>query len=509
MSDPFLPPAPVPPPPYVPPAPTKGSRLPLLIGLVVLVLGLAGGGFVAFKVLGDDDKKDAGKSAEKEIVFPEKWDERILPYTEIASKERDLDFKHPVEVRFLSNTDFEKDFKADEEELNDSDKKEIEQFTGMLRAVGMISGDVDLYKAFNDFQSSGTLAYYSTEEKRITVRGTKITPAMKSTLVHELVHVLQDQNFDIGARTEAFSEDAEDGDTPDNESSVFDAIVEGDASRIESQYRESLSEAEQRRLDASEEEQNEDANDAYKKLPKIVVTLETAPYALGEAVVAAVAEDGGNDAVDDLFTDTPKHEAALLDAFEVLTDDTDADDVDVPELGAGEEKFASGEFGSLTLFFMLAERLPLKDALATADGWDGDKYVAYTSGGKSCVQIALEGDSDDDRDRMETSLRAWANKTPGSPISVERDDDLVRFRSCDPGTKGPAGKDASQDALTLVTARTYLGVTLMKGGATPSRAGCLSDALLRNFTIAQLNDEKLADDPAVKEKIQGLAASCS
>lgn len=490
-----------------PPAPlAKKSRTPFVIITLVLILAVGGVGFAAFTVLKDDDKKD-GSTTEK-IDFPDKWDERILPYVKIAAKERDLEFEHPVEVRFLPPAEFEKDFRADEEELTDEDRKEIEQFTGMLRAVGMISGDVDLYKAFNEFHTSGTLAYYSLEDKRITIRGTSITPAVKSTLVHELTHVLQDQHFDIGTRTKELSEDSEDGDVDDNESTVLDAVIEGDASRIETQYRDSLSKKEQKALDDSAADQNEDASETYKKLPKIVVTLETAPYTLGEAVVQAVAEDGGNDAVDDLFTDTPKHEAALLDAFEVITGDTDAEDVDLPDLADGEEKFSSGEFGSLTLFFMLAERVPLKDALAAADGWGGDRYVAYDRDGTACVQIAFAGDTDEDADRIFSTLTAWGKAAPGAPVTVEREDGQVHFTSCDPGKKGPSGKDASQDALTLVASRTYLGITLMNQRASAQVAGCLANSLLREFTIAQLNDDQLAADPKVQAKLRGLAAAC-
>lgn len=476
-----------------------------MIITLVLVLAVGGIGGAAFVVLKDIGKKDTDST---KIDFPDEWDKRVLPYVKIAAKERDLEFKHPVEVRFLKPAEFEKDFEADEDELTDQDRKEIDQFTGMLRAVGMISGDVDLFKAYTDFHSSGTLAYYSMEDKRITVRGTKITPAVKSTLVHELVHVLQDQHFDIGTRTRELAEEAEDGDVENNESVVLDAVIEGDASRIQTQYRDSLSKKEQEALDDSESEQSEGASAAYKKLPKIVVTLETAPYTLGEAVVQAVAEDGGNDAVDRLFTDTPQHEAALLDAFEVLAGDTDADDVEVPGLDEGEEKFASGEFGSLTLFFMLAERVPLAEALAAADGWGGDQYVAYDRDGTACVQIALAGDTDEDTDTMLSTLRKWGKAAPGAPVAVELEDDQVHFTSCDPGKKGPSGKDASQDALALVASRTYLGVNLMNQGASARVAGCLADSLLREFTIAELNDEELAADPAVQAKLQGLGAAC-
>ena len=89
-------------------------------------------------------------------------------------------------MRFLPPEEFEKTVTTDDKELDKDDRTELKQFTGLMRALGLISGDVDLFAAFNDFSGAGTLAYYSFEDKRITVRGQRITPAMRSTLVHEL-----------------------------------------------------------------------------------------------------------------------------------------------------------------------------------------------------------------------------------------------------------------------------------------------------------------------------------
>lgn len=55
-----------------------------------------------------------------------------------------------------------------------------------MRAFGLITGDVDLFAAISEFSGAGTLAYYSFEDERITIRGQTVTPAVRSTLVHEL-----------------------------------------------------------------------------------------------------------------------------------------------------------------------------------------------------------------------------------------------------------------------------------------------------------------------------------
>ena len=59
---------------------------------------------------------------------------------------------------------------TDDEKLTADDRAEIEHFTALMRAFGLISGDVDLYKAFKDAYGGGTLAYYSFDDKRSAER---------------------------------------------------------------------------------------------------------------------------------------------------------------------------------------------------------------------------------------------------------------------------------------------------------------------------------------------------
>ncbi len=54
-------------------------------------------------------------------------------------------------------------------------------------------------------------------------------------LVHELTHALQDQNFDLGKRFDEL--DKADDANSSAASSGFDALVEGDARRIEDKWR--------------------------------------------------------------------------------------------------------------------------------------------------------------------------------------------------------------------------------------------------------------------------------
>jgi hypothetical protein len=188
--------------------------------------------------------------------------------------------------------------------------------------------------------------------------------------------------------------DEESEDQPStSESSVLDGIIEGDAERVARLYKQSLPPKQRRAVDRSSRQESAAAMKRLKRVPKVLLTLVASPYTLGEGLVQVVAADGGNDAVDDLFRDTPTHETALLDPLRVLTGDTGAEQVDLPEIEDGEKALdSSGEFGVLTWYLMLAERLPLKTALATADGWGGDAHVAFTRDGASCMRASYEGE---------------------------------------------------------------------------------------------------------------------
>ena len=440
-------------------------------------------------------------------AYPAQWDSRIAPYAKIAEKQRGLQFKHPVAVRFMPPAKFEKTV-TDDEKLTADDRAEIEHFTALMRAFGLISGDVDLYKAFKDAYGGGTLAYYSFDDKRISVRGETLTPAVRPTLVHELTHALQDQYFDIGDRMKKLDKESEKGPST-SESSVLQAINEGDAERVATLYRGTLTAAQRKALAASEKAQSDEADTRLKGVPKVVLTMVGSPYALGQGLVETVAADGGNARVDKLFRDPPTHETALLDPFRVLDGDAGATKVAIPKLADGEKKFDSGELGVLTWYLMLAQRLPLHEALAVADGWGGDAYVGFDRDKTSCARIDYAGRTAADTTRMLSALQQWVARVPGSRATAVRDGELVRFESCDPGKTVRIGKDESEDALSLAATRAALGAVFLRAGAQAPVARCAAGKLVDAFPVSKLSDPSFgAHDPAVITRVQRLVASC-
>jgi len=477
---------------------SSDSDIPLWTIFVAIAVMLVGAGLAAYVLLTQEGDESDGRS------YPDAWDPRIAPYVQVVEKQRGLSFMHPVPVRFLPAKEFKETVTADKSKLDKEQREQIDQFTGLFRALGLLAGDVDLFDAFNDAHGSGTLAYYSPEDEEVVIRGEKVTVASRAVVVHELTHVLQDQHFAIGDRLDRLRRANEK--TTSTEYDVFDAIVEGDAERIATRYRESLPERQRRALARSEEKQREDIFTEYEKVPKVVLTMMSSPYTLGEAMVQTAAANGGNTAVDKLFRDPPKHDSVLLDPLPGLAGKDSTTREHAVELGDGEDEFVSGEFGALGIYFMLAERTSVLDALSAVDAWDGDAFVGFRREDTTCARAAVHGATTQGTGRLFDAFRRWAAGSPGSSAHVQRDGALVRFESCDPGTTARAGRDASIDALTVVSIRSQLGAEFVKQGLPSGAARCIADTAVHEFPMSTLTAARLG--AADTERLRQIAASC-
>jgi hypothetical protein len=467
--------------------PTTPRRRWLPVVAVVLVL-LAGAG-VVYGVL----VRDTGPP------HPDSWDPRVAPLAEVVAKERGLDFEYPVYVDFLDEEKFTEKVTADDEDLTDEDRKEIEQATGLLRALGLIEGDLDLFETSNELRGAGVVGYYSFEDERIRVRGTEMTPAVRSTLVHELTHVLQDQHFDLETKTAKVEDDSA-------ASSGLDALIEGDARRIEQEWRDGLSEEERTEVEEDLEARSDgyDEEAAEIDIPEVLTTMMSSPYSLGEALLAVAVQEGGDRAVDALFERPPTTDEHALDPWTLVQDHAVAIDVDEPELAEGEESFDDGPFGAVMWLLVLAERIPVKEALTAADGWGGDAYVAFEREGTACVRIDYRGDTRQDVGQMKRALTSWVRRLPEAEASVRRKGTLLRFESCDPGPQAAGvATQSSQEAVTLALSRTYLSLNLGKAGLETPLARCAADRLIREFTLEELNDPTID-----RERVQAVMAPC-
>lgn len=437
--------------------------------------------------------------------YPDHWDSRVDDLVDYVEKERGLDFEHPVYIDFLSEEDFEEQVTSEETDLTDEDKEDIEHDGAVMRALGLLDHDVDLFDAVNDLYGGGVLGLYDPEDERIRVRGEKLTLAVKATLVHELTHVLQDQHFDLEGKSKELEEIDDSSQT-----AAWQALVEGDANRIQTSWTQDLPADDKKQLAEDAAEEQKATLRKLKDVPPFLRTSLGSSYAFGEALLALATQIDGDDEVDDLFEHPPTTEEQLLDPWTLLTDEEEPVEVDTPGLAKGEKDFDDDTFGSPSLLFVLAERIDPKQALAAADGWGGDHYVSFERGRTTCIRIDYRGDTKRDVTEMRTALRQWIEDGPAGVAKVSDHDGGLLFESCDPGRDAVTGNGGSQAALELAVGRTALATEGLSQGASEKQARCFADGIIDEFTTKEFESLNTTGDPDqdMVTRIQAIAAAC-
>ena len=441
--------SPPPEPPPFPYAPSRRKTNPVIV--VLAIVGtfalLAGGAAYIFR-----DTRHGPP-------HPKEWDPRVLDIVQFDEQHRGLTFKQPVFVDFLDAQAYSDRVRTDQSSLTDDEKKQLAASEGELRALGLSTSTLNLLDATNQLVDTGTLAFYDPDTERVTVRGSDITVDLRVTLVHEFTHVLQDQHFGIGRkRTDKFS--------TSQERSGFRTVLEGDAVRIENEYIDGLSADDKAQYEQTHDQEVASATAGLADVPVALQALQSAPYLLGPPLIDLLDADGGETEVDGVFKDPPTTDEQLLDPPTLLSHQP-AIDVQAPALPDGlseDSQVDSGDFGALSWYIVLAERIDPLVALQAADGWGGDAYIAYQQNGNTCVRLNWQGDTSTDQQEMQDALNQWVAAMPAGAASVTGDGGLLRLDACDLPNSGITLNNRANDAIQIPAARSQFMLDAVKSG---------------------------------------------
>lgn len=331
-----------------------------------------------------------------------------------VAEARGLEFLRPVEVELADGDAFEARLLED----FDEDADQIEQVEVFYKALGLLDPGADLLEELRAIYSAGVLGFYDPETDELVVRGTSLTPYVRKTIVHELVHAIDDQHFEL---------DREEYDERKDELATgFTAVVEGNARRIEQQWIDEQPDDVQEQADAEERAFADGIDvDAF---PEILLFEIGAPYELGKIFVEAIIGERGDRAVDAALEDPPTTSEQVL--FPPLYTQRQAR-VEVPPPPADGEVVDDGVVGALFWFGLFTTggtTVPPQDAFGAIQGWGGDWAVTWMDGDAACARIDVVGDTPEDTDELEDALRAWAEDSAAADVSIV--DDRVRVDSC-------------------------------------------------------------------------------
>lgn len=315
----------------------------------------------------------------------------------------------PVERKLLSVEEVRQ--RTLDEFKEDTTPEDWENDRHVLAALGLIQPDLDLYDLLLRLYSEGVAGFYDPDTKELVlVSAQGMSVYDQVTFAHEYNHALQDQNYDV--RKMGFSKEGWENDS--EKAAAAQALLEGDSSLLEEQYKATLSRAQQREYDRIA---NAFDVSVYFELPDFLLQDFLFPYQQGLDFVRRYYDEGGWPRVDEVWRDPPvsteqiihpeRYEAGdrpLVVARPALTD----------TLGAGWKQIESNVMGEWYTYLILAygvdpdTRLADRTAYEAAEGWGGDGYAAYYNDAAQQIVLALQWEWDSEADAEEFA-RAFAD----------------------------------------------------------------------------------------------------
>ena len=367
-------------------------------------------------------------SHSSQTSWPNRWDPRVAPLVSFVEQARGRPFQHPVKVTFLSESAFDDKVIGSANArkgwvtlrdgtalpalvCSDSPQSSWARCNVNGRALdpdrdaavllGFISPTASVDVEFGDLTGGDIVGVFRPRQGDILVRG-QLDATKSVTIVHELTHAWQTQQFG------RVLDKAKDGD----ERMALRALVEGDAVRIENQYRDSLPADQQDAIHSAEEQDfrqwtsKEDKRSAQAEVGDSSVTDDQSrsfelaafefPYRYGPTFVEAIAARGGEVAVDNAFISLPAGTDQILDP-EIYFAQTIRPVVPIISAHEGRD-FVQNHltFGAYRLQMLLSPQVGRVEAHQIASTWNGDSMqVTQTGSGREIrVEIVFNYPSD-------------------------------------------------------------------------------------------------------------------
>jgi hypothetical protein len=249
---------------------------------------------------------------------------------------------------------------------------ELRALSKLAAAGGVLPEGTDLATLAASFTALSAGATYSPLDKQVLLVG-KFKG--DSLLTHELVHALQDQNFDLMSLLVVRPYDF------DRTEAVF-AIIEGDAMNVQRRMEEGDAYG-RKSLDEITKQEGarfgEYRKEAEKLFPPLLTETFIFRYRDGARLVEAVRRKGGERGVDEIFRRPPTTSEQIIHPEKYAANEP-ARDVRVDEAGFAEEGWrnvTSTPLGEIGVRGLLMAGVPVETAQRAAAGWGGDRAYLF------------------------------------------------------------------------------------------------------------------------------------
>jgi hypothetical protein len=392
-------------------------------------------------------------------------EERLKDLLGQAEKYRGLAARRPVPSGVVGEQALQgKMVEALEDDVTPEEMKALEV---SLKAFGLIPETMDLSSYYPKLLSSQVAGYYDPVRRYLAIvrreggiLGEKAGAEQQQSaegmvLVHELVHALQDQHFDLRKFAPA--------DPMSDAATARVALVEGDATLAMMSYASGGKVEEMPGVAEAMERWMSDSKQVAAAMPDMPggEELAKAPAFLRDSLLFGylrgfifsldVKKQGGQKLLDYAFsTDPPRSSEQILHPEKWHGRRDDPVVLVWPDLSralAGYGKPAEGELGEATVAILLREGM--KDgakATAAAAGWGGDRFAVYEKEGRRVLLWLTEWDSEADAREIEAAVEGLAGDWTAKTLAPRR---VLVTR----GRLSPEEREAVREALAKAEAK--------------------------------------------------------
>lgn len=468
------------------------SREVRLLALGILLFALVA---IVYNVLGRGDDS-----------HPSSWPSELTSIAAYVSKDRGIEFKHPVPVDILNESDYQQ---ALANSANVGDKDAAQQFADLAaayRSLGLISGTPDAKFARAVLAHKGDGVFYNLSEKRLVVRGGSMSTQDQASAARALSIALDDQWFDLDELRKTV--------VPD---SPLLAAVAGTADLVGTGYVNALSKSTSKTPPVTEATllgPDADADD-------FLAALTSAPARLGPPFAQAVRDVQGIKELNKAIEVPATSDKSIFQPPTFMRGASPLS-TNVPALPPGAKEISEGSFGTTGWYLLLSSRIDTTQALDAVDGWGGDSALVYRRPDNVvCTALTVRGVNGNATSVLLAALQSWKSHLPaGRDVTVTQEGNDVKVEGCDPGADAeigdvsPAGSNLSLPVLRSRMAAMYyqIGTTIENGpnGAiiTYDEAWCIADRMVRRTDVAGVVKRVLAHDDFYAEMVLKDAKAC-
>lgn len=294
--------------------------------------------------------------------------------------------------------------------------------------IGAIPRNVGILQAIDAYQQGQVLGFYDSQNGELVYTGDADLDRIEHfVLAHELTHAIDDQHFDLDRLDDLVMR------CDDEPFQAALGIVEGSANHYATQVLLRFPVA---------ATGSAPGGGSASEVPPLMLEIFAYPYTAGQRFADALADAGGQTAVDRALRRFPTTTEQILHPSKYPNDV--AERVDVPDFaptfGPRWRDHDVMVVGEVWLKALLNVRLDEPAAAAAAAGWDGGIYRAWTGGDEVAVILSTVWDTPADATEFMGALTRWVSlgSTPG--LVLEADGTRVHA--------GFASDDALMDALS-------------------------------------------------------------